>query len=128
MSRARTSQAGTAYLREYLAAPSDPLPASPPLPWANHRVGRGSAPYSTWRSTPESIARVRAEVARRAHDAGASEAQLSDIRIAVSEACTNAVLHAFVTPRQRARTFAVSTAVEDDTFDVWILDGGRGAV
>ena len=104
-----------------------PADAAAPPPWAARRADRGPGPYLDWAATPGSIAPAREEIARRARDAGASEALVHDIKLAVSEACTNAVLHAFVTPDRTAETFAVSTAASGEGFAVWVIDGGRGA-
>ena len=75
----------------------------------------------------ESIRSAREEIAGRAHRAGVSREGVDDIRLAVSEACANAVLHAFVTPHRTAETFAVSTAASAGSFAVWVTDGGCGA-
>jgi anti-sigma regulatory factor (Ser/Thr protein kinase) len=101
--------------------------AAPRLPWDGQRVERGPGPYSRWPATPEGVTAAGNEVGRRARDAGASDALVDDISVAVSEACMNAVLHAYVTAHRAAETFAVSTAASGGTFAVWVTDGGRGA-
>jgi len=46
-------------------------------------------------ATPDQIAVLRSEVTDYAHRVGVADARLADIRLAVSEAATNAVLHAY---------------------------------
>jgi serine/threonine-protein kinase RsbW len=48
---------------------------------------------STFPATPEALTEVRAFLRRQASAAGLSEAVTDDLLLAVSEACTNAVLH-----------------------------------
>ena len=49
-----------------------------------------------------------------------------DIELAVSEAATNAVMHAYVSPGIRGETFTITTAAEEAIFTVWVTDEGRG--
>jgi len=44
----------------------------------------------------------------------------------VSEASTNAVIHAYASPGKRGSTFAISTATAGPRFSVWVTDEGRG--
>ena len=46
-------------------------------------------------ATAEQIAVLRSEVTRYAQEAGVAVGRLGDVRLAVSEAATNAVLHAY---------------------------------
>jgi anti-sigma regulatory factor (Ser/Thr protein kinase) len=46
-------------------------------------------------ATPEQIAVLRSEVTAYAQRVGVADGRLSDVRLAVSEAATNAVLHAY---------------------------------
>jgi anti-sigma regulatory factor (Ser/Thr protein kinase) len=80
-----------------------------------------------WPATPEVIGAARTDVVERAREAGVRQGMLDDIRLAVSEACANAVLHAWVTGTQAAEAFATSTATDDGHFEVWVADEGRGA-
>ena len=127
MSLERRSLPTRADMQPHHAGRSKPADAAARPPWAGRRADRGPGPYLAWAATPASIAAAREEIARRARDAGAPEAAVHDIKLAVSEACTNAVLHAFVTPDRTAETFAVSTAASGEGFAVWVIDGGRGA-
>ena len=73
-------------------------------------------------ATPEAISRVRDAVATRAEEAGISD--LWAVRVCVSEAVTNVVLHAY---RHREGALEVTThAAEDRTLEVTISDDGRG--
>jgi len=114
-------------VQQCLASRSTPADAAGQSPWAGRRGERGPGPYLAWAATPGSVGAAPEEIAQRARNAGASDAGVADIKLAVSEACTNAVLHAFVTPYRTAETFAVSTAANGESFAVWVTDGGRGA-
>jgi serine/threonine-protein kinase RsbW len=59
---------------------------------AGERIGRLER---TWPAVPGSVREARAAAADFARDAGASPAALAAIRLAVSEAVTNTVLHAY---------------------------------
>jgi serine/threonine-protein kinase RsbW/stage II sporulation protein AB (anti-sigma F factor) len=50
-----------------------------------------------------------------------------DIELAVGEALTNAVLHAYAANGVRGNTFTVSTAADGPLFSVWVTDAGQGA-
>jgi serine/threonine-protein kinase RsbW len=64
---------------------------------------------------------------RIARDAGASRDVLADIELAVSEASTNAVIHAYALSGARGETFTVAVATHDAQFRVWVADEGQGA-
>ena len=75
---------------------------------------------------PTAASRARRDVARIAEQAGACPDQVDDIKLAVTEACTNAVLHAFRRDGGRSERFAVSTRVDRGVFTVWVADDGGG--
>ena len=52
--------------------------------------------HESWPAEPSAVPRARAAVAAFARAAGATQGALDDIRLAVSEAVTNVVLHAYV--------------------------------
>lgn len=54
-------------------------------------------PPARWRvsATPEQISLLRREVTDYARRVGLAEGRLADVRLAISEAATNAVLHAY---------------------------------
>jgi stage II sporulation protein AB (anti-sigma F factor) len=74
-------------------------------------------------STPAAVARARHDVAAFAADAGAADGLQSDVRLVVSEAVTNAVLHGY-----RGAPGAVSVVAETDGHELSVLvyDGGEG--
>jgi anti-sigma regulatory factor (Ser/Thr protein kinase) len=74
----------------------------------------------------DAVSSARKDVVRSARAARASESELVDIGLAVSEAATNAVLHAESSPGTPGKTFAVSIAYEGVYFTVWVIDDGRG--
>jgi anti-sigma regulatory factor (Ser/Thr protein kinase) len=75
-------------------------------------------------ATAEQIARLRSEVTNYAQEVGVPAGRLGDVRLAVSEAATNAVLHAYRDrPPGEIRVFAhvmddgcLRIVVEDDGF------------
>jgi anti-sigma regulatory factor (Ser/Thr protein kinase) len=70
-----------------------------------------------------SVPAARGELTDFARSAGASEEELQSIRLAVSEALTNAVLHAY---RGSSGQVHVSAAVAGDELWVLISDDGAG--
>jgi serine/threonine-protein kinase RsbW len=78
-----------------------------------------------WPAVPESVAAARAAVAHYASVCGASADVLDAIRVAVSEAFTNAVLHAYRGADQ-VGTVEVTAEHADSVLLVAVADGGRG--
>jgi anti-sigma regulatory factor (Ser/Thr protein kinase) len=75
-------------------------------------------------AVPDAVARARLTLIERLRRLGADDRSLGDVAIAVSEACTNAVVHAY---RKAARgTFDVAAVVEDDLVHVAVTDHGAG--
>lgn len=71
----------------------------------------------SWRAEPSAVPRARAAVVALARAAGASGDAIDDVRLAVSEAVTNVVMHAYVGAapgplRVRARIRGRRLAVE----------------
>jgi len=77
-----------------------------------------------WPAVPESIAAARSAVAQYASVAGASADVLDAIRVAVSEAFTNAVLHAYPDADQ-VGTVDVTAEHTDGVLLIAVADGGR---
>lgn len=73
---------------------------------------------------PASVGIVRHVLAGLAEAAGADPAAVSDVRLAVSEACTNVVVHAY-TGGARGR-LEVEARVERPLLHVVVRDHGRG--
>src|SRR3954462_14087156 len=84
---------------------------------------RGS---STWErpAEPASVALIRGHIERFAAGHGADRMALADIALAVSEAATNAVVHAFVD--RDPGTIRAAVRARDDAFVIVICDDGRG--
>jgi anti-sigma regulatory factor (Ser/Thr protein kinase) len=77
-----------------------------------------------WPARPESVPDARRAATAWASDVGAATEQLGDIALAVSEACTNAVLHAYVgaTPG----SFRVCVERTGEAIRVLVTDWGHG--
>ena len=74
----------------------------------------------------ESVPAARAALSSFAAQAGAGGSRLDSIRLAASEAITNAVMHAYATEPARASAGAIhisASAVEDE---LWILIADEG--
>ena len=77
----------------------------------------------SYQATPASVGRVRAEVAAFAAANGVAPARVDDIRLAVSEAVTNAVIHGY---RERSGTVHVTAEHADGALSISIRDFGCG--
>jgi serine/threonine-protein kinase RsbW/stage II sporulation protein AB (anti-sigma F factor) len=75
-------------------------------------------------AVPESVAVLRRALVSYARSADVSTGVLDDVAIAVSEAVTNTVVHAYA--GQATGTVTVSATVSADELAVSISDGGRG--
>jgi anti-sigma regulatory factor (Ser/Thr protein kinase) len=85
---------------------------------------RGEALNKSYRAVPEAVPLARHAVAGVAADAGAAGERLDDIRLAVSEALTNAVVHTY--RGGDVGRLHVTAAVASDELWVLIGDDGRG--
>jgi anti-sigma regulatory factor (Ser/Thr protein kinase) len=72
----------------------------------------------------ENVAVARHVTAALAEAIGMCRRQVENIRLAVTEACTNCVLHAY--DGDGADTFALEARVEDDVLVVVVRDAGAG--
>jgi len=78
-------------------------------------------------AVPSSVTVMRADVAAFVAAAGIAEPLLTDVKLVVSEAVTNAVMHAYVgaaTPGE----VRLEVSVRDDRLDVTVADDGCGMV
>jgi serine/threonine-protein kinase RsbW len=73
---------------------------------------------------PESVALVRQALAGMCEALGVSERVADDVRIAVTEACTNAVVHAY--EEDADATVEVDASQRASTVVVVVRDRGRG--
>ena len=78
-----------------------------------------------FRAEPASIPTIRQSVVALARRSGASAERCTDVAIAVSEAATNAVVHAYIEAEEPG-TLRVTAAVVDGELQVTIVDHGRG--
>ena len=76
-----------------------------------------------YQADPESVARARAELAGFAAGAGASATLVDEVRLAVSEAVTNAVRHGYPLDSGEIR---VRAFVDEDVLEVVVSDDGCG--
>ena len=77
----------------------------------------------SYEAEPAAVALARAELASFATDAGASDTLVDGVRLAVSEAVTNAVRHAYPLTEGEVR---VRAKVNDDALEVVVSDDGCG--
>jgi serine/threonine-protein kinase RsbW len=76
---------------------------------------------------PKFLSVVRLAVAAAAARAGLAVAEIDDVKVAVSEACTNVMEHAFPPGDDLARqTFTVRICVKDGELRLEVLDEGSG--
>ncbi len=75
--------------------------------------------------TPLGVRRLRRELAGIATDCGMDAHGVADVKLAVTEAATNAVMHAYA---EVAGELAVTAAVEDGELEIVISDSGPGIV
>jgi anti-sigma regulatory factor (Ser/Thr protein kinase) len=78
-----------------------------------------------WPAVAASVAEARAAVSAFAEAAGANRDALAAVSLAVSEAVTNAVLHAYL-DREEPGPIEVRARCEADTVVVEVADEGRG--
>lgn len=73
----------------------------------------------------ESVPTARRAVVEAARAAGASERALADVALAVSEACTNVVEHAY-REQETPGTLSLSADLHGTAFEVVVSDEGSG--
>jgi anti-sigma regulatory factor (Ser/Thr protein kinase) len=94
--------------------------------WHRRPVALAPSLGMTYPATAEALGAARRQVVRIAREAGASPQALADIELAVSEATTNAILHAHVSAGTRGEVFTISTKSNGALFSVWVTDEGQG--
>lgn len=87
-------------------------------------MGRGEALSESYPALPEAVPLARQRVAAVAEAAGAERERVEEIRLAVSEALTNAVLHAY----RNGAVGHVHLTAAVTSGELWVLvsDDGRG--
>lgn len=88
-------------------------------------IHRGARLCECLPATPQSIARLRHVAAELAITYGASERQCDDIELAVSEAVSNVVLHAYG-GHPAPGIVEMRTSVRGGTLEIFICDEGNG--
>ncbi len=77
-------------------------------------------------AVPERVPSARGAITRLCEDLEIEEDLAGQIRLAVTEACTNCVLHAYADESGTDATFALEARVEDDDLLVVVRDAGAG--
>lgn len=80
--------------------------------------------HESWVAEPRAVPRARASVTAFAREAGASPDVVDDIRLAVSEAATNVVLHAYL--GSAPGPLGVRASLEGRRLEVEVCDEGGG--
>ena len=80
-----------------------------------------------WQAVPKSVAEARRAVGDFAEAAGLDTSTLAALRVAVSEAVTNAVVHAYL-DEPEAGPVHVTAERTDDSMWVVVSDEGRGMI
>jgi serine/threonine-protein kinase RsbW len=101
--------------REVIGQP-DPVP---------HRAMSAKGFTASWPAVPEAVADLRARVVDCARQAGAAAESISSIRLAVSEAATNVVLHAYAGASHPGEVH-LRVERERDVLRVVVSDDGGG--
>lgn len=83
----------------------------------------GTTFAASYEATPECIAVVRNQMGALAIDCGLSAMEVGDVKLAVSEAATNALLHGY---RGAEGTIRVEARVGDGELLITICDNGPG--
>jgi serine/threonine-protein kinase RsbW/stage II sporulation protein AB (anti-sigma F factor) len=87
-------------------------------------MARGSANW-TVAATADQVAVLRREVTAYAEEVGVAGRRLGDVRLAVSEAATNAVLHAY-RDRDPGEIRVLAAVGDDGTLTIVVEDDGFG--
>ena len=86
--------------------------------------GREQVMNESFAAVPDAVAQARLALVGRLRGLGADDQSLDDVALAVSEACTNAVVHAY--RETTSGTFEVAAAVKGDLVHVSVTDYGGG--
>jgi anti-sigma regulatory factor (Ser/Thr protein kinase) len=77
-------------------------------------------------AVPASIGHLRSYAREFASGAGATDEAVTDIALAISEAATNAVIHAYPADKAKAGTASLRGNVADDWLELAVADRGDG--
>ena len=89
----------------------------------SHQTGAPRKLQESYPAVASSVPVARQELAKFAEDAGAPREQVEALRLAASEALTNAVVHAYHEPSGQVH---VDAAAGPDTLSVQVADDGNG--
>ncbi len=78
---------------------------------------------ATYEANPETLAVVRNQMAALARDCGLDDAAIADVRLAVSEAATNALIHGY---REQPGVVRIEAAIADGELVIAVHDDGTG--
>lgn len=78
---------------------------------------------ATYEATPQSVAVVRNQMAALARDCGLDERGVGDVKLAVSEAATNALIHGY---RDGTGSITVHAVIGDGELLISVRDQGNG--
>ena len=90
------------------------------------RQERVEALEVTLPAIPASIGHLRSYAREFATGAGATDEAVTDIALAISEAATNAVIHAYPAGKAANRTASLRGNVADDWLELAVADRGAG--
>jgi anti-sigma regulatory factor (Ser/Thr protein kinase) len=77
-------------------------------------------------AVPERVPKARGAITRLCEHLEVTDEVARNVRLAVTEACSNCVLHAYDGEAALTATFAVEARVEDDALLVVVRDSGVG--
>jgi serine/threonine-protein kinase RsbW len=77
---------------------------------------------------PDRVPAARGAITMLCEHLAIEDELTGDIRLAVTEACTNCVLHAYEEGSPEGATFALEARVEDDSLLVVVRDCGTGVM
>ena len=95
-------------------------------PGSSARASRCGAWRRSWPATSDSIPEIRRAVSRYARAAGASPRALQKMRLAITEATTNVVLHAFPAGTPPGEITVDAELLDDEHLRIVIGDDGHG--
>jgi anti-sigma regulatory factor (Ser/Thr protein kinase) len=78
---------------------------------------------ASYEASPQTVAVVRGQMAALARDCGLDDAAVHDVKLAVSEAATNALVHGC---RRGGETIRVKASIADGELLITIADDGPG--
>ena len=80
----------------------------------------------SWPAVATSVGKARSAIGAFGAEAGLEDGLVHNLKVAVSEAATNVVLHAYV--GREVSDFAVRVRVQDGRIEVVVRDWGRGMI